>query len=181
MMSCSLTSRLIYDVRIRRFEPPSRRDDIPPRRASILCGRLKTVQAESHMPTTGPKKVSVSSPGRADGHHLGRGCSYSGPSPARSSASPSPAAARLVRIEQPAPLAQQRSSPSKPSLSTSLVHEGQTGGPGMPGRGPANVVGALPPPPRPRRLARLHHHHHRGRPFFFVVFIRGVEEQQPAA
>ena len=56
MMSCSLTSRLIYDVRIRRFEPPSRRDDIPPRRASILCGRLKTVQAESHMSTTGPNQ-----------------------------------------------------------------------------------------------------------------------------
>ena len=55
-MSCSLTSRLIYDVRIRRFEPPSRRDDIPPRRASILCGRLKTVQAESHMSTTGPNQ-----------------------------------------------------------------------------------------------------------------------------
>lgn len=124
----------------------------------------QTVQAESHMSTTGPKKVSVSSPGRADGHHLGRGCSYSGPSPARSSASPSPAAARLVRIEQPVPLAQ---AAFVPVVVHVHVHEGQTGGPGMPGRGPANVVGALPPPPPPRRLARLHHHHHRGRPFFF--------------
>ena len=117
---------------------------------------------------TKPKKVSISSPGRADGHHLGRGCSYSGPSPARSSASPSPAAARLVRIEQPAPLAQ---AAFVPVVVHVHVHEGQTGGPGMPGRGPANVVGALPPPPRPRRLARLHHLYHRAAIRFFFCCV----------
>ncbi len=178
MMSCSLTSRLIYDVRIRRFEPPSRRDDIPPRRASILCGRVKPFKQSRTCRRQDQKK----SP-----YHLPGGLTVIISAAAAATAGPPRRDRQPARLPRPLVLSasssllrwhRQRSSLSSSTSTSTRVKRAVQGC-------PAGVPQTSWEPCR-------HHHHHGGLHgstttitaavrFFFVVFIRGVEEQQPAA